>query len=199
MEGYRNSYPEERPSYSGQPDPDYQESAGWYADRGYREPERYEDSRPDPRGMDPAAARGPAPRPNPGPVPGPGTVPAQGVDPRVGRPPVAPGSPGPGGDGVYRSRRPATAVLVGVPAVLLELPALFLLQDAMFADPASAAGVVAASCLVLALPLLAIGLYAVATGAVRAAGPNSAQAWLRPPVAYLSVALVLLVSAGLAA
>jgi hypothetical protein len=52
---------------------------------------------------------------------------------------------------------------------------------------------------VLALPLLAVGLYAVATGAVRAAGPNSAQAWLRPPVAYLSVALVLFIAAGLAA
>jgi hypothetical protein len=99
---------------------------------------------------------------------------------------------------VYRSRRPGTAALIGVPAVLLALPALFLLQDATFDGPVSASGVVAAVCLLLALPLLAIGLYSVATGAVRAAGPNSAQAWLRPPVAYLSVALILFLAAGLA-
>jgi hypothetical protein len=102
-------------------------------------------------------------------------------------------------DGVYRSKRPAAAALFGVPAALLELPVLFLLQDAAFADPASPSGVIAAACAALALPLLAVGLYAVATGAVRAAGPNSAQAWLRPPVAYLSVALVLFIAAGLAA
>jgi hypothetical protein len=82
--------------------------------------------------------------------------------------------------------------------VLLEVPALFLLSGATFADPADPSGVVAAVCLMVALPLLAIGLYAVATGAVRAAGPNSAQAWLRPPVAYLSVALILFLAAGLA-
>jgi hypothetical protein len=111
---------------------------------------------------------------------------------------IVPGSPGPAGDGIYRSRHRGAAILLGLAATLLELPALFLLNGAMFADPASASGVVAASCLMLALPLLAIGLYAVVTGAVRTAGPNSAQAWLRPPVAYLSVALVLLIAAGLA-
>jgi hypothetical protein len=112
---------------------------------------------------------------------------------------VAPGSPGPVGDGVYRSKRPAAMALFGGLAALLEIPALLLLRDAAFDTPRLGGNLVAAICLVAALPLMAYGLYAVATGAVRAAGPNSAQAWLRPPVAYLSVALVLLVAAGLAA
>lgn len=209
VEGYRSSYPDDRPSYREGPpaEPEYPESSSWYA-------ERYEDPRPEHRPIDPgttarAAAPGPSPRPGPSPVPGPGPVPGAGPGPGPWsgedpppvprRPPAAPGSPGPAGDGIYRSRHRGAAVLLGLAAGVLELPALFLLLDAAFSSPGSPSGVVAASCLVLALPLLAIGLYAVITGAVRAAGPNSAQAWLRPPVAYLSVALVLLLAAGLAA
>ncbi len=111
--------------------------------------------------------------------------------------PAAPPVPAVSGGGMYRSRRPAAAVVLALGAILLEIPALRLLWEA-FTMPISAR-VVSAVCLVAALPLAATGLYAVATGAVRAAGPNSAQAWLRPPVAYLSVALVLLLAAGLAA
>ncbi|MPZ25711.1 MAG: hypothetical protein GEV12_04500 [Micromonosporaceae bacterium] len=212
MEGYR-SYPDDRARYQEghPPDPDYPEDQGWY-----REPERYGDPQPATRPLDPGlghrtAAPSPGPRPAPGPAPAPGHLPGSAPVPGQGgwsgeeppppvprRPLAAPGSPGPGGDGVYRSKRPATAILLGAAAGLLELPALGLLWDAVFADPTSPSGVVAAACLVLALPLLAIGLYAVATGAVRAAGPNSGQAWLRPPVAYLSVALILFVAAGLA-
>lgn len=199
MEGYR-SYPEGPP-----PEPQQYpaEGQGWYGDQGYRaqpypeqgygyrESGRHDETRADPGGLvDPARVANPAPRPGPRP----------GEEPAMPRRPVAaPGSPGPTSDGVYRSKRPAAAVLIGLPAVLLELPALFLLRDATFADPASASGVISAASIMLALPLLALGLYAVATGAVRAAGPNSAQAWLRPPVAYLSVGLVLFLAAGLAA
>lgn len=111
----------------------------------------------------------------------------------------APHSPGPMGENIYRSKRPAALIGFGVVALALEIPALLLLISATTADPISVRGVVAAACLVCALPLGAAGLYAVATGAVRAAGPNSVQAWLRPPVAYLTVALVLFVAAGLAA
>jgi hypothetical protein len=100
---------------------------------------------------------------------------------------------------MYRSKRPATAVLIGVAAGVLEVPVLLLLINSAFGSDPVVSGVVASVCLMLALPLAATGLYAVATGAVRAAGPNSAQAWLRPPVGYLSVALVLFVAAGLAA
>jgi len=114
--------------------------------------------------------------------------PASPVPPRV--------PPAPTGE-TYRSRRPAAMAILGAAAALLEIPPLLLLIDNVTDGVPSA--IVASVCLILALPLLAMGLYAVATGAVRAAGPNSAQAWLRPPVAYLSVALVLFVAAGLAA
>lgn len=199
--GYQEepAYPQARPAESG-----YAESQGWYGERRGgdlppSEPRTYQDVRrdlgrpPEPPRVEPAVAA--APRSGP-PEDSPGR-----------RPLPPPGSPGPIGsvsgnpvsDGVYRSRRPAAAVLLGVPAAVLEVPALLLLGDSAFSDPVLPSGVIAGSCLALALPLLALGLYAVATGAVRAAGPNSAQAWLRPPVAYLSVALVLLIAAGLAA
>jgi hypothetical protein len=213
VERYR-SYSEGQPDYSdGIPaQPDYQENQAWYGEWSQREPDRhgepsqYEEARHDP-------SRDPA-RPSPGPAPTPGhpgePIRVAAAAPRPGplpheeargprRPPVAPGSPGPASDSVYRTKRPAAAALFGVPAAILELPVVLLLLDATFADPVSAAGVISAACQALALPVLVVGLYAVATGAVRAAGPNSAQAWLRPPVAYLSVALVLFLAAGLAA
>lgn len=214
MERYR-SYPEDESDYpDGTPaQPDYQENTqAWYGEWSHREPERpedtqrYEEPRHDPGRDHPRPSPTPAPTgPNesvrvsaavPRPVPPPSEE--QRLPPPR-RPMVAPGSPGPVSENVYRSKRPGAAVLFGVPAAILEIPVLLLLQDAAFADPVSAGGVVSAACLVLALPLLAVGLYAIATGAVRAAGPNSAQAWLRPPVAYLSVALVLFIAAGLAA
>lgn len=190
MDAYR-SYPEEN-RYS-EPDPGYADQ-GWYGeqrrpgDLPSPEPRGYADQpRSDP-GWDPSRTPGPVMPPRPAPE-------------ETRRPPVgpAPGSPGPVSDTVYRSRRPAAAMAFGLPAALLEIVALILLVEAATADAIAASGVVAASCLLLALPLAAYGLYAVATGAVRAAGPNSGQAWLRPPVAYLTVALVLFVAAGLAA
>ena len=195
-----------------------------YEERGHREPDRYEEraSRdsdrysPSPPPPDRSEERGPrerydeprrASRPSPGesarvaPSPRPSSPPMAerpvSVPPR--HPVIAPGSPAPVGDSLYRSKRPAAAALCWGPTMLLEIPALILLFDAAFGDIRSVSGVISASCVILALPLLAAGLYAVATGAVRAAGPNSIQAWLRPPVAYLSVALVLFLAAGLAA
>jgi hypothetical protein len=195
VEGYR-SYPEGQAGYPEGVPP----QQGWYRD-GERYDERYEEARHDP-GRDPVREAG-----RPSPAPGPANQaepirmaprPLPQEDPRVARrPPVAPGSPGPMSDGIYRSQHKGAAIMLGIVAAVLELPVLYMLADATSAQ--SPSGVVAGACLVLALPLLALGLYAVATGAVRAAGPNSAQAWLRPPVAYLSVALVLFVAAGLAA
>lgn len=190
------------------PEPGYAENTGWYDDRGYRGEGRYAGG--DIGDYGDYAEYGGAEREQRRAEPDPSR--AQSVGPRSGlpipedpgqprRPPAsaAPGSPGPVGE-MYRSRRPALAILFGAVAAILEIPALILLRDATFgADPVVASGVVAAVCLVAALPLGAVGLYAVATGAVRAAGPNSAQAWLRPPVTYLSVALLLLVAAGFAA
>lgn len=186
--------------------PRYEEPQRYDEPPRYEETQRYEEPRHDPARDHGRVSPGPAPAsPNepirvsaavPRPMPSPSEEPRM---PPPRRPMAAPGSPGPMSENVYRSKRPGAAALFGVPAAILEIPALLLLQDAAFADPVSAGGVVAAACLMLALPLLAVGLYAVATGAVRAAGPNSAQAWLRPPVAYLSVGLVLFIAAGLAA
>jgi hypothetical protein len=165
-----------------------------YDDRGHREAERYDEPRRSARPSPGESARvAPAPRPTPAPAQEPVSAPPP------PRPVAAPASPAPVGDSLYRSKRPAAAVLCWAPTMLLEVPALLLLLDAAFGDVRSVSGVISASCLVLALPLLAAGLYAVATGAVRAAGPNSVQAWLRPPVSYLTVSLVLFVAAGLAA
>jgi hypothetical protein len=96
-------------------------------------------------------------------------------------------------DGVYRIRRPVTAVLVAVGTVLLLVPAVFLLLRATFIDDPVARGIVPAVLLTLALPLAGLGLYALAGG-----GAVGRDAWLRPPVVYLPIGLVLLLAAGLA-
>lgn len=218
MEGHR-SYSESGYPDQGYSDAGYTDGGAWPGERGYAGDRGYGEQSRYLGGEYPVAEPR---RPEPDPLPTSGAGRTGTVGPRSGLPipdepprrqPVAaapppasataagavPGSPGPSG-GTYRSKRPAAAALFGVVAGLLEIPALALLGGATFgAGPVSAPGVVSASCLVAALPLLAVGLYAVATGAVRAAGPNSAQAWLRPPVAYLSVGLVLLIAAGLAA
>lgn len=201
VEGYR-SYPESRPGYQadGSAEPGYAENPGWYErgqpdpdQRGWAEPEPYEERLDLPRSEPPRQPADPA-RAAVGIRPG---LPSGERPGAPRRPPVAAGSPGSLGESLYRSKRPGAAVLVWLPAAILELPALLLLVDA--ASGGEAAGVVAGASLVIALPMLALGLYSVATGAVRAAGPNSGQAWLRPPVAYLTVALVLFLAAGLAA
>lgn len=194
------------------PDPRPHADPERYGEDQRYEAERYEAARRDP--VRPESGVGELPRVDPGRPVDPGTSRLPPVGPRSGPQPPdvepvpprrlastpgSPGLPGPVGDNVYRSKRTGTAALFGVAAAVLEIPALLLLGTAVFGDPVSASGVVAAASLMCALPLAAVGLYAVATGAVRAAGPNSVQAWLRPPVAYLSVALVLFVAAGLAA
>lgn len=94
-----------------------------------------------------------------------------------------------------RARRPVSAFLIAAVTGVLLIPSIMLLIDATFGDgPMLAGGVVPAVLLILGLPLTGGGLYALAGGA-----PATRESWLRPPVAYLPIGLVLLLAAGLGA
>jgi len=103
------------------------------------------------------------------------------------------GERGGAADAVYRSRRPVSAVVFAAVTVILLIPAFLLLIRATFVDDLSARGVVPAVLLTLGLPLTGFGLYSLA-GTGRA---STRDAWLRPPLAYLPIGLVLLLAAGL--
>jgi hypothetical protein len=92
--------------------------------------------------------------------------------------------------------RPAAGLLLAIAVVVAEVPALRLLLASAFGSEVAAGGLVAGLLLVIALPLGAIGLHGLTSDIARAWGFT---AWLRTPVAYLTVALALFVAAGLAA
>jgi hypothetical protein len=87
-------------------------------------------------------------------------------------------------------------LLLTIAVVVAELPAVRLLLSSAFGSKLQAGGLVAGLLLVIALPLGGIGLHGLTSDIARAWGFT---AWLRTPVAYLTVALVLFLAAGLAA
>jgi len=107
------------------------------------------------------------------------------------------GMVGGGRAGMYRSRRPAVLIALVAAVVLFEVPALRLLIAATFANQLEVAGTVAGTFLVTGLPVFALGLYALLAGAA-AAAPDR-RAWLRAPLVYLPVGVVLFVCAAIAA
>jgi hypothetical protein len=107
--------------------------------------------------------------------------------------------PGPAGDGIYRTRRPIVAVPLGIATVLFAVPTIRVLLSSAFGPVIVPSGVIAAIMALIGLPLLAIGLYALITGASRVPEPSWARLWLRPPLAYLVVGLACCLVAGLAA
>jgi hypothetical protein len=100
----------------------------------------------------------------------------------------------------YRARRSGIAGLLGAVAVVVEVLVLIkVLIDSVTAHPTNAGGVLAGVFAMCGVPMIALGLYGLATGAAIASGPNVGRAWLRTPLAYLPIGLILIIAAGLAA
>jgi len=100
----------------------------------------------------------------------------------------------------YRARRSGIAGLLGTVAVVVEVLVLVkVLIDSVTAHPTNTGGVLAGVFALCGVPMIALGLYGLATGAAIAGGPNVGRAWLRTPLAYLPIGLILIVAAGLAA
>jgi hypothetical protein len=114
---------------------------------------------------------------------------------------VAAGPPrsAPDSTGIHRARRPAAAAVIVIGIAALALPILRVLANGAFGPTPSATNVISSILVLLGLPLAGLGLYGLATGAASVPGLSASQAWLRPPLAHLTVALVLFVAAGLSA
>lgn len=165
----------------------------WYA--GQQENIRV----PEPRHANPDWYAQPGPLESPtNPMPPVSGAPPANEPPPMAAPPAS-GSPrARARESVYRTGRPALAMLYVIGVVLFEVPAVRLLADGGFGDRVVSSTLVSGMFLVIGLPFLGFGLYALSAGAGRVSD-QPGRAWLRPPVAYLTVGLVLLVAAGLAA
>jgi hypothetical protein len=103
--------------------------------------------------------------------------------------------PGPG-PSIYQSRKPVVLIALVALTVLFEIPALRLLASATLADAVPASGVVAGTFLVLGIPVSAYGLYGMLGG-----GPvtGNLSVWLKQPLIYLPLGVLLFLFAALAA
>jgi hypothetical protein len=213
-------YSEERwyPDDRGNPEPDWRERdrRGGYDDGrppaqrteprfsgfgepGYADPAYGSHREPayDPRGVDPRSG---IPSSPPGGVYGPRPAdrppmpiePAPRLDPPTTEVPRAQR----GEDkGVYRSSKPLHAVVLGIFLGVFELIMLLQFVRGVFGSPSDLHRVLAGGLMLMGLPAFGIGFYALLTGAAQI-GP---RAFLKTPLAYLPVGLILIVAAGAAA
>ncbi len=100
-------------------------------------------------------------------------------------------------DGLYRSTKPAFGVLYGLLAGVGEilmvrpfLAGIFKLSAGLALAPLLA---------IVAFPFLAVVLYGLSTGAATAVQFQGPRVWLRTPLVYVPIALLLLIAAGAAA
>jgi hypothetical protein len=100
------------------------------------------------------------------------------------------------GGSVYHGKRPGLVVLLAVLTVLFELPVLRIFFSSALTSPVNAPGTISSIFMILGLPMFALGLYGLISGA--AAMANGPRAWLRVPLAYLPVGLLLFLAAALA-
>lgn len=100
-------------------------------------------------------------------------------------------------DGMYRTKKPGMAVLFGAIAGLGELLMLRPLLAGLFKTAAGPA--LAPLLAMVAFPMLALGLYALTTGAATAVQFQGPRVWLRTPLVYLVVGAALMLAAATAA
>jgi hypothetical protein len=207
VDGVRSGYPEEQEHRWFPGDRGYGERYGderRYDEDRYRVPEpRYGDADP----LDPRTPIGPRSgvelppyEPEPAYPPGEptGEHHTQPIDRgALRRPPVEPahGAPTPT---VYKARRAGVFGLLAVVAMVAELLLVRVLVTGEFGRVVSPGAVLGALFAMVGIPFLVIGLHALITAPSAASGPNAALAWLRAPLAYLPIGLVLLIAAGLA-
>jgi hypothetical protein len=219
----RGNYQEETESRRHRGDHQYPEGQVWFdshGDEGHRYPERRSAGRPYSAPPGAIGQVGPAETQHRPHGPGeaqqpahwdPGAAPAPHWDPNAGQhwdqtATAAPATttresrrasrsatPSPGG----RVGRSASALLLTVVVVIAAVPVARVLLSGAFGSMRSTGAVVSGLLLLLGLPLGAVGLHGLGSEAAKGAGPVAA--WLRPPVAYLTAALVMFIAAGLAA
>lgn len=97
---------------------------------------------------------------------------------------------------VYRTKRPAAAIVIGAVVLIFEIVTLRIFATAALASPIRTQGAVGGMFLFVGLPLFGYGLYALITGAA-VTGPGT-RPWLRTPLVYLPIGLSLLICAALA-
>jgi hypothetical protein len=112
----------------------------------------------------------------------------------------APGAPAPADSpgSVYRSRRPGLAALLIIMTIVFELPAFRVFASSAAAARVDANGTLASMFVIAGVPLFALGLYGLIGGTAAAPGQGG-RAWLRPPLAYLPIGLLLFLAAAIAA